>query len=467
MIRLLRYQQLLFEDTARVIVACWCRQAGKDFTAACKAVSHAMSTGQAWFIVSMTQRQADATFDKCKRVAEAYKHLLKLTGEMTSTDAQYSEFVSDIEQNFRCTARTLHLPRGGSVTALPGRNPDTLAGLTGNVIFTEFGLFDRGGYDHWRVVFPLTTRGYQVMVISTPRGRNTKFYDLVSAPDMYSVHFVDINRAVADGLVLRDNEGRPITVEQFRKVYGDELGWQREFLCQFTGDLDSLVKWAQLVAAGRAQVESGAEFDLLRIAGGNGWKSGFFKRLAQIEGRAEMGWDVARHSNLSVLWVNAAPTALTRPRSLRFLVLMSDTSFALQRSIIQEAMDANPRSVGCGDATGLGMDSNETLSAKYCERWIGHTFTAGGWREIASLMVTTFGDGAQAIPPPDGPHKFIATDIYAMQKETGSRGEVLRVEATPNPLLDESHCDIGCACGLAAKAGNIKAAHADLWVPQW
>ena len=43
------------------------------------------------------------------------------------------------------------------------------AGLTGNIIFTEFGLFPRGGQAHWRVIFPLATRGFMVIVISTPR----------------------------------------------------------------------------------------------------------------------------------------------------------------------------------------------------------------------------------------------------------------------------------------------------------
>jgi hypothetical protein len=70
-----------FEDEARVIVVNWHRQKGKDFTAAAKAVDHAMRTGQDWFIVSLTQRQADATFAKCKKVFEAFKRWLLFAGE--------------------------------------------------------------------------------------------------------------------------------------------------------------------------------------------------------------------------------------------------------------------------------------------------------------------------------------------------------------------------------------------------
>ena len=43
----------------------------------------------------------------------------------------------------------------------------------------------------------------------------------------------------------------------------------------------------------------------------------------------------------------------------------------------------------------------------------------GGKRksELGSLLATAFGDGDQAIPPMDGEHKFIGTDLYAIQAE--------------------------------------------------
>ena len=458
MIRLYPYQQKFFADDSRVQVAIWCRQAGKDFSTACKAVDHAIRTGQDWYIVSLTQRQADATFQKCTQVAEAVKGVMKLVGDITFVDGEeYDDYDAEINHHFRCRARTLFLPGGGSVTSLPGRNPDNLAGLTGNVIFTEFGLFPKGGYEHWRVVFPLSTRGFRVVIISTPRGKNTKFFELFSNPETYSVHFVDIHRAVADGMPLKGEDGRSITIEAFRKLYGDEIGWQREYLCQFTGDLESLVKWNQLVAAG--EMGRGAGFDFLRVEADSGWRSGFFKLLAEIEGRAEIGWDVARRGHLSVVWVNVATP--NHIRRTRFIVIMHNVTFALQREIICEAMDTKPTHVGAGDATGLGMDSNETLATKYPNRWIEHTFTAQGKSEIGSLLRTCFDDQDQAIPPVDGEHKCIATDIYAVQTESGeqlssSQTRRLKMIETANPLLPQSHCDIAYSLGLARKASGIE-----------
>jgi phage FluMu gp28-like protein len=452
MIRFDPSQLRFFQDEARVVVVNWHRQKGKDFVAAAKAVDHAMRTGQSWYIVSITQRQADATFDKCKKVFDAFKAMFAVlfAGEAVEGEGwTYTEWDEEIRQLFVCKARELVLPNGARVVALPGRNPDTLAGLTGNVIFTEFGLFPGGGYDHWRVVFPLATRGFAIVVISTPRGKNTKFYELWSDTETYSVHTCDIVRSVEqDGFVLRDNKGAPCTIEEFRRLYGDPVGWLREYMCQFSGDLSSLIKWAELEQA--AALSEGLPFDMIRVEGESGWDAGFFRREFGDGWRLEVGWDVARRGHLSVVTANAA--RVNRPTHLRFLVLMHNVSFALQRQVITAAMDTRYANVGCGDSTGLGMQSNEELEARYRDRWQGVNFGGGGKREIASSLATAFRDASQTLPPLDGPHKFVATDLYAIQKD--DTGGKLLLEETANPLLEESHCDVAWSLGLARIAAT-------------
>jgi hypothetical protein len=83
----------------------------------------------------------------------------------------------------------------------------------------------------------------------------------------------------------------------------------------------------------------------------------------------------------------------------------------------------------------------------------------GAKKELASALATAFGDG-QTIPPLDGPHKFIATDLYAIQKD--DTGGKLVLEETENPLLPESHCDIAWGWGWrgsrrrATRAGRCR-----------
>lgn len=460
MIRFDPSQKRFFLDEARVIVVNWHRQKGKDFVAAAKAVDQAMRTGQNWYLVSLTQRQADATFDKCKKVFSAFKAMFQ---EIYAGDAvegagwDFADFDREIGQLFVAKARELILPNGARIVSLPGKNPDTLAGLTGNVIFTEFGLFPNGGYDHWRVVFPLSTRGFSVIVISTPRGKNSKFFELWNDKETYSVHTCTIVQSVEqDGYVLRDNKGQPTSLESFKKLYGDDAGWRREYMCEFTGDLDALIKWAQILAAG--ELGRGMEFSFLKIEKGNGWVENFFK--VQIPGghRLEMGWDVARHGDVSSLWCNLSrgPQA---PKSLRFLVLMMDCEFSLQRRVVMAAMDAQGRGsgVGCGDATGMGEDSNETLCTLYPELWQSVKFTVPAKSELGSTARTAYGDATQALPPQDGEFKFIGTDLYAIQcQDGGGQGKDKRIllAETANPLLAESHCDIAYSNFLALKAGS-------------
>lgn len=441
-------QLRLMEDESRVIAVCWHRQKGKDFTTARKAVRHAIKTGETWYIVSLTQRQADATFDKCKLWARHYRAKFQQYAE------QFDEYDADDDRTYTFNAREMRLPGGGRVISLPGKDADRLAGFTGNVIFTEFGLFPNGGQDHWRVVFPLTTRGHQVIVISTPRGKDTKFYELVHDPETYSVHLCDIHRSIAEGYVLRDNAGQPTDIETFKRLYGDEAGWRREYECEFTGDLESLIKWSKLEAA--AAHGAGLDFDY-RVVERDNWLLGFFNRELPEGGRMEWGWDVARSGDISALWGNHVRPGL--PRHLRYLVLMRDCEFALQRLIVREAMDspaAGRPGVGKGDATGLGMDSNETLTNHYPGRWEGVPFTVRNRSDLCSGLRTALGDGEQTLPDL-GAHKFIATDLYALQAQPSEKSEdkTLKITYTKNALLPASHCDIAMAGGLAIAAGAL------------
>lgn len=451
-------QRRLMDDDRRVLVVNWHRQKGKDFTAAAKAVRHALRTGQPWFIVSLTQRQADATFDKCKVAAKKAMAMMQIAGEPEEGSAASEQWDKELKQSFSFLSRTIRLPGGGSVTSLPGRDPDTLAGLTGNVIFTEFGLFPNGGYDHWRVVFPLATRGFQIIVISTPRGKNTKFYELCQNTDgAYSVHFCDIHRSIAeDGFVLRDNSGATTTLEVFRKLYGDAAGFEREYECKFTGDASSLITWAEIEKM--ASLGSGRPFWFRRIdktfVGAISLASLLsISQDGEFKGkRLGIGWDVARRSHLSSVWVNQLQTG--KPDHLLALVVMAGVPFEAQRLVVRTFMDASRNAVGYGDATGLGMESNEVLQGLYRDRWTPFTFTGPGKREIASALKTAATDGTQTIPAfsaDDNRFKFIATDLYAVQKD--DTGNNLVISEGVNPLLEESHCDIAYSAGLAKLAG--------------
>jgi len=192
----------------------------------------------------------------------------------------------------------------------------------------------------------------------------------------------------------------------------------------------------------------------LDITDGNGWNESFWRSFDQADGRLELGWDVARHTDLSVLWVNRTPG--DKMRRLAGLVIMRRTAFALQRTVIRSGLDRFRNAVGCGDATGLGMDSNETLATVYGSRWQPVTFTAKEKRSLASGMMTAFDEGSQALPADcgeGGSLKMIPADIYAIQR-VGDKA-VMTLEESENPIEPDSHCDIAWAGSLAIRAGGI------------
>jgi phage FluMu gp28-like protein len=462
-----RSQRALFEDPARVVGVNFHRQKGKDFVAAGKAFNEGCANGSDWWIVGMTQAQADETFNKVKKFAAASRELLKRmfgTDEVREEKENFLDYDSEIKHMFECTARIMRLPNGARIVSLPGKNPDSLAGRTGNMIWTEFGLYPFGGYKHWDVLFPIITRGgYKLIMISTPRGKNTRFYDVMSNRDgLYSTHTCNIYTSVfeegyqlydlktGEPFPMRTREEQEIALATFRKAYNSEGKWAREYGCEFSGDLSALVPWSQLERAG--QLGANLPFDWLRVEKsgrplGAIWEA--LKALAREGWRPEVGWDVARVNHISALTLNLAKH--NQPKWLRFIVGMHDLPFEDQRAFGRACMELARSSVGAGDATGLGRESNEAMEKLYKERWIPFQFSSQGKRDVASALSTAFSDGTQTLPPLDGPYKFVATDIYAVQKD--DTGAQLELDETDNPLLPESHCDIAYSLGMNRVAG--------------
>ena len=85
------------------------------------------------------------------------------------------------------------------------------------VLLDEFGLH-RDSRAIWTALFPSITRGFRITIASTPMGKKNKFYDLftdwskkqAAGDPKYSVRTVTITDAVAGGLELKDDEGKPL-----------------------------------------------------------------------------------------------------------------------------------------------------------------------------------------------------------------------------------------------------------------
>lgn len=445
-IQLTEYQMAVMREQSRVTVLCWCRQAGKDFTASLKAVLDAIETGQSWYIVSLTQRQALATAKKAQMHAKA------ILGVLSEID-EAEQWVNDV----RITSYGLKLPNGAEIVALPGRDPDALAGLTGNVIFTEMALFPENGEKHWRVVFPLATRGFKVWAISTPRGPQTKFSELRrNAQGMYAVHNLTIHDAVERGLKLRDENGDPMEIEQLRKLYGDESGWSREYLCIEGDDHDPLINWMDI-----HDCADGDDILTIEIKGNKESRlqdlreqfdeqdTGLWRKLTSTwKGTPVVGWDIAVAGDFSSVTLGEK---LGQDVFLRALVIMHGVEdFDYQEEVVTRVMETG--ATGQGDASGLGREACQRIGKRFGEhRWAGVVFNASTKTPLFTQLRSEMQSRRLHYPASD----LIKYDLHALGKRgLGVAGKILRVETNRNTLDTRSHADIATAIALMVDAAQ-------------
>src|SRR5207302_2273713 len=133
-------------------------------------------------------------------------------------------------------------------------NPNALAGKRGHVKLDEFALHADQRL-LYRVAKPVTQWGGTLSIISTHRGAQTVFNQLIGDirqrgnPMGWSLHSVPIQDAVRQGLVERINEksGTHESRDQFlsrvRAECIDEEQWLQEYCCIPSDESAAFISW--------------------------------------------------------------------------------------------------------------------------------------------------------------------------------------------------------------------------------
>src|SRR5712691_6254946 len=150
------------------------------------------------FITSRDEVQAKLSLENCRDWAR----LLNIAA------IDLGEIIIDRTNNF--SAYVLEFANGRRIYSLSS-NPNALAGKSGHVKIDEFALH-KDQRLLYRVAKPVTTWGGQLSIISTHRGANSLFNQLIrdilesSNPMGWSLHTVSLQNAVNQGLVERINQ---------------------------------------------------------------------------------------------------------------------------------------------------------------------------------------------------------------------------------------------------------------------
>jgi len=329
-----------------------------------------------------------------------------------------------IDRPANASAFVLELSNGRRLYSVSS-NPNALAGKRGHIILDEFALHQDQDL-LYRVAKPLTTWGGQLEIISTHRGANTVFNNIINQivhngnPMGWSHHKVTLQEAAAQGLVERINvkTGRSETPDQFltrtRAECLDEEQWLQEYCCVPADESTAFLTFDMISACQADCLWPNLQFAL--------------NNLHSI-GPLFLGMDTGRKHDLTVIDVGEQVGDIVWDR-LR--LELSNKTFSEQEAELFRLLALPKLRRACLDATGLGMQLTERARQRFGWKVEAITFTAGLKEEMAYRLRAAFEDKKLRIPhDPE-----LLADLRGIKKEVTSSGS-LRFAGESG----DSHCD--------------------------
>ena len=461
------YQRNWVNDTSRFKIGAVTRQGGKSFEATLEAALDAPESGNDWVILSAGERQSKEAISKAKLHTRAI-------------GAVFQEHETEFWTPSGITYKQLEvvIPNGARIIGLPA-NPDTARGWSANILLDEFALH-RDSREIWKAMFPTVTRGYKVRVISTFKGRNNKFHELMygaptkqrfTGPDFeyvgerggWSKHFVDIYMAVAMGLKLIDEEGKLIEPEDLRLALNDDDAWEEEFMCVPSDEVSAFLTHELISAVEDLKLEKDPAwiYKLIEAAGAN---YTVYKRtkvrpeppadvLRNVEfmGRLFVGMDIGRKKDLSVIWVDQEIDNVLRTAAV---IELKRTPYFIQEQVLYTILGRKEFFRACIDETGIGAQLAEGAQDRFgASRVEGISFTSESKETLAVGLKQNFEDGGSQIPADN----TIRSSLHSVKKYATTtkhfRFDAERTDTT-------GHADHFWAKALAVQAAQsgVKAA---------
>jgi phage FluMu gp28-like protein len=425
----LPYQSRWLNDHSRLKIMEKSRQVGITYVDALDSVKKAASSksGNHVWVSSRDELTARLYLDYCKRWAR----ILHLAAE------DLGQVVIDQEKDIKALA--LRFASNWCIYCVSS-HPDALVGKTGHVKLDEFAI-SKYQRELFYYAKPCTLWGGQIAIISTHRGIDTVFNEMLVAikekgnPMGFSHHRVTIFDAVDQGLVEKINQvGRAVpgdpdyqTREQFlarmRAECLDDEQWTQEFCCLPADENSAFITYEMLRHCESAgcikpfsylNADSSPADSTPRIGGG----PSFF-----------VGVDVARHHHLTVIDVGEKIGDVTWDR-LR--LELHNKTFSEIEAELWPILELSSVKRCCIDATGLGMQLAERARERFGYKVERITFTPAIKEELAFALRTAFEDRTLRIDP----DPKLRSDLRGIKKLVTSAGNIRFIGES-----DDSHCD--------------------------
>ena len=464
------------DDNAKLKIVAKGRQEGYSWAAALRAVLKCLERRVTWIFLSKGERQSKLLMEKVSEHVKAMR-----------VAAKYCETIFRLEsENIDVKQLETRFPNGSVIYGLPA-NPDTARGYSGHITLDEF-AFHKDADRIYAALYPTITRGYGLEVISTPNGKQGKYYELakkaglvdaesVAADSAWSAHRVDVYQAAAEGLanavpvtdtklnaeLLRQTQeafaARGIQsstrmvrfVAELRAGVDFDDDWQQEFCCQFVSTAENFFPPELIHAATTIEATTALPLEI----------------LIQEPGEFFLGMDIGRHHDRTVAWLDrvttvapAAPQAPTKRVAVaRRVETLAKIPFQEQlehaRTLMKLAKPSGEPLIrrACIDATGIGAHLAENLAREFGGRAEAVIFTNLVKEDLAHRTKRLLENGQALLP--DAPEVYQA---FAAIKRVVLPSQAIRFDAERS---ESGHADQFWAKALCDLAADRPVHHLD------
>ena len=441
----LPYQAKWIRDNSKLKLMEKSRQIGLSWSTAYRLVREKSKVGvkfDAW-VSSRDDIQARLFLEDCK----AFAAIFQIAGEDLGLQV--------IDPERKISAYVLQFANGVRINSMSS-NPDAQAGKRGDRVLDEFALHP-DPRKLYSVAYPGITWGGSMEIISTHRGSNNLFNELVQEikykgnPKKISLHTVTLQDALDQGFLEKlkaklreansDDERLGMDEAQYfdmvRSGCPDEETFQQEYMCNPQDDNSAFLSYDLIRGCEYAPAEVW-ETDI------DNPQSSIPNHQSPIVNPLYLGVDVGRDHDLTVFWLVEKFGGVSFTR--RKIELRAETFDEQERQLY--ALLALPQLRRCCiDATGIGRQFAERAQQRFGTYKVEQVqFTGPVKEELAYPLRAAFEDKSVRIPNDE----LIRADLRAVKKETTSSGNI-RFTADRGK---NGHADRFWALALALHAGK-------------
>ncbi len=425
----LPYQAAWIKDNSRLKLIEKSRQIGMSWATAYALVrrkSRMGERGDAW-ISSRDDLQARLFKEDCN----AFANILNIAAEDMGLQV--------VDDERKISAYVLGMANGCRIHSMSS-NPDAQAGKRGDRVLDEFALHP-DPRKLWSIAYPGITWGGQMEIISTHRGSNNLFNQLIQEvrnngnPKGISLHRVTLQDALDQGFLRklkaklpkddpRQEMDEAAYFDYIRAGCVDEESFLQEYMCEPSDDASAFISYDLI--------------DGCSMPANEVWET-------ELDPGKEYyaGMDIGRKHDLTVFYLVEKDGVR---RITRRIIELKNTPFHEQAAMLDRyAVLPHVRRV-CIDATGIGAQLAEDARMRHGGKIEPVTFTAASKEDMAVTLRRCMEDEALRMPALPA----LVADLRKIRKTTTSAGNV-RYEGERGA---DGHADRFWALALALHAAK-------------